>query len=132
MEKQKTNPFRVPGGYFEAFPERMSERIREMEAEQVPVRKVGRRRIILAAAAAMAALALLTYPLSRMLAPGTGADVSFVEIALLDGAGLFSSDYELAAYLEEGMEAMDDEEAFLSQAADYLASTDVEMDLFFE
>ncbi|MCP4310193.1 MAG: hypothetical protein GY790_02935 [Bacteroidetes bacterium] len=132
MEKQKTNPFKVPGDYFEAFPDRMTDRIREAEAEQVPVRRVGSRRIVLAAAAAVAALALLTYPLSRMLAPGTGADESFVEIALLDAAGLFSSDYELAVYLEESMETMDNEEAFLSQAADYLAGTDVEMDLIFE
>lgn len=130
MEKPKSNPFKVPGDYFDTFPGRLTDRIAEMEAEKVPVKKLGNRRTILAVAAAVAAVALITFPLARMLAPGSQADDTFIEVALLDGAGLFSSDYELAAYLEEA--SMDDEEAFLSQAADYLASADVEMHLIFE
>jgi len=130
MNKQKTSPFKVPGDYFDTLPGRLTDRIAQMEAAEVPVKRLGSRRTILAVAAAVAAVALLTYPLTRMLAPGTTADENYIEIALLDGAGLFSSDYELAAYLEET--AMNDEEAFLSQAADYLASNDVVMDLIFE
>jgi len=130
MEKPKSNPFKVPGDYFDTFPGRLTDRIAELEAEEVPVKKLGNTRTILAVAAAVAAVALITFPLARMLAPGSQADDAFIEIALLDGAGLFSSDYELAAYLEEA--SMDDEEAFLSQAADYLASADVEMHLIFE
>ena len=130
MEKQKKNPFMVPGDYFDTLPDRLTDRIGRMEVEEQPVRRLGSRRTMLAVAAAVAALALLTFPLIRMLGPGTAADDSFIEIALLDGAGLFSNDYELAAYLEEAV--LDDEEAYLSQAAEYLASTDVEMDLIFE
>jgi len=132
MEKQKTNPFRVPEGYFETFQDRLADRIRLEEAEQVPVKRLGSRRIILAVAAAVAALALITIPLTRMLTPETWSDESFVEIALLDDAGLFTSDYELAAYLEESESLMDDEDAYLSQAIEYLASADVGMDLIFE
>jgi hypothetical protein len=129
MDKQKSFPFKVPGDYFDTLPGRLTDRIKQMEAEEVPVRRLSRR-TVLAVASALAALALVTYPLTRILTPGTADDESFIEIALLDGAGLFSSDYELAAYLEETV--MDDEEAFLSQAADYLASNNVEMDLIFE
>lgn len=137
MEKPKTNPFRVPGDYFDTLPDRLSDRIAGMEAgkagmeaEEVPVKKLGSRRTILAVAAAIAAMAMLTFPLVRMLTPGTEADDNFVEIALLDGAGFFSSDYEMAAYLEEA--SMDDEEAYLSQAVEYLESNAVEMDFIFE
>lgn len=127
MEKPKSNPFKVPGNYFDTLPGRLTDR---MKVEEVPVRTLGSRRTILAVAAAVAAVALVTFPLARMLAPGTQADESIVEIALLDRAGLFSSDYEMAAYFQET--TLDDEEAFLSQAADYLASNDVAMDLIFE
>ena len=134
MEKQKKNPFMVPGDYFDTLPDRLKDRIGRMEveeqAEEQPIRRLGSRRTMLAVAAAVAALALITFPLIRILGPGTAADDGFVEIALLDGAGLFSNDYELAAYLEEAV--LDDEEAYLSQAAAYLASTDVEMGLIFE
>jgi hypothetical protein len=132
MEKQKNNPFRVPEGYFETFQDRLADRIRLEEAEPVPVKRLDRRRILLAVAAAVAALALITIPLTRMLTPETWSEDSFVEIALLEGAGFFTSDYELAAYLEEAESSMDDENAYLHQAIEYLASADVEMDLIFE
>jgi hypothetical protein len=132
MEKKKNNPFRVPEGYFETFQDRLTDRIRLEEAEPVPVKKLDRRRILLAVAAAVAALALITIPLTRMLTPEAWSDESFVEIALLEGAGFFTSDYELAVYLEESESLMDDEDAYLHQAIEYLASANVEMDLIFE
>jgi hypothetical protein len=132
MEKQKTNPFRVPEGYFETFQDKLADRIRLEEAEPVPEKRLDRRRILLAVAAAVAALALITIPLTRMQTPERWTDESFVEIALLEGAGLFNSDYELAAYLEESESLMDDEDAYLNQAIEYLASADVGMDLIFE
>ena len=67
-----------------------------------------------------------------MLTPGSGTEEDYLEFALLDGAGLFTSDYELAAFLEQREAQMDDDEAYLSQAIEYLASADVEMDLIFE
>jgi hypothetical protein len=132
MEKKKNNPFKVPEGYFETFQDRLTDRIRLEEAEPVPVKRLDRRRILLAVAAAVAALALITIPLTRMLTPETWSEDSFVEIALLEGAGFFTSDYELAAYLEVAESSMDDENAYLHQAIEYLASADVGMDLIFE
>jgi len=130
MSKQKTNPFKVPEDYFDSLPGRLEERIASMEAEQVPVRRLHKVRVGIAIAATLGALALVTFPLVRMLSPASAQEDGFVEIALLEGAGLFASDYELAAYLEDT--AMDDDDAFLSQAIEYLASADVEMDLIFE
>ncbi len=132
MEKQKTNPFRVPGDYFDTLPGRLNDRIVRMEAEKVPVRSLGSLRAGLAVAATLAALALITFPLVRMLAPENGTEDNYMEFALLDGAGLFTSDYEMAAYLEETEAQMEDEDAYRSQAIEYLASADVEMDLIFE
>jgi len=135
MEKPKSNPFKVPGEYFYTLPDRLTDRIARMETEEVPVKRIGSRRTILAVAAAVAALAMLTFPLVRMLTPSMVTDDSYVEIALLDGAGFFSSDYELAAYLDEGSldeGSMDDEEAYLSQAAEYLESNAMEIDFIFE
>ena len=132
MEKQKTNPFRVPGDYFDTLPGRLNDRIANLEAEQVPVRRLHRLRPVLAVAAAAAILALLTFPLVRILSPDSAAEESFVEIALLEGAGFFASDYEMAAYLEESGTSLDDDDAYISQAIEYLASTEVEMDLIFE
>lgn len=131
MEKQKSNPFSVPEGYFESFPGRLNERIASLEAEKRPARTLGTYRRVLALAAVFAALALITFPVVRMLTPAGGSE-DFMDLALLDGAGFFNSDYELAAYLEEGDAMMDDDEAYYSQAVEYLASADVEMDLILE
>lgn len=132
MEKQKTNPFKVPGDYFDTLPGRLNDRIASLEAEQVPLRKLNRLRPLIAIAAAIAILALVTFPLVRILTPASATEDSFMEIVLLEGAGLFTSDYELATFLEESGTSMGDDDAYESQAIEYLASTDVEMDLIFE
>jgi hypothetical protein len=132
MEMQKKNPFRVPGDYFDTLPGRLTGRIAGMETVLVPVRRPESLRTGLAVAAAITALALLTFPVVRMLSPEGEAEDNFIEIALLDGAGLFASDYELAGFLEETDALLDDEDAYLNQAMEYLASADVEMDLIYE
>ncbi len=129
---QKKNPFRVPGDYFDTLPGRLTGRIAGIETDQVPRRRPGSLRTGLAVAAALTALALLTFPLVRMLSPEGEAEDNFMEVALLDGAGLFASDYELAGFLEETDALLDDEDAYLNQAMEYLASADVEMDLIYE
>ncbi len=131
MKKQKINPFSVPEGYFESFPDRLNERIAGLEAEKHPQRTLGRYRRVLAVAAVFAALALITFPVVRLLSPA-GDSEDFMDLALLEGAGFFSSDYEMAAYMEESEAMMDDDEAYYSQAVEYLASVDVEMDLILE
>ncbi len=132
MEKQKTNPFKVPADYFDTLPGRLNDRLLRMEAEKVPTRRLGSFRVGLAVAAAVAALALISFPLVRMLTPGSEMEDNYLEYALLEGAVLFASDSELATYLEESAYLMDDDDAYLNQAIEYLASSDMEMDLIFE
>ncbi len=132
MEMQKNNPFRVPGDYFDTLPGRLTGRLAGMEPSRVPVRRPGGLRTGLAIAAALAALALITFPLVRMLAPAGETEDNYIEIAWLDGAGLFASDYELAGFLGESDDLLDDEDAYLNQAMEYLASAEVEMELIFE
>jgi hypothetical protein len=129
----RENPFRVPEGYFESFPDRLKDRISRLEDDQVPVRKLaGSARLRIALAASIIGLALISYPLVRLLAPGDGYSSEYPDITLLEGAGVFSYDDELAAYLDEGENTLDEEEAYLNQAMEYLAMNDVEMDLIFE
>ena len=52
-DNKKQNPFSVPEGYFESFPGKLQERIREIEETSLPVRRIGRSagfRVALAAA----------------------------------------------------------------------------------
>lgn len=129
----RENPFRVPEGYFDSFPDRLKDRISRLEEDQVPVRKLpGSARFRIALAAAIIGLALISYPLFRLLAPGDGSSGGYPDMALLEEAGVFSYDNELAAYLDEGENTLDEEEAYLNQAMEYLAMNDVEMDLIFE
>ncbi len=125
--------FRVPEGYFEGFPERLNERIAALEKEQVPVRRLSRSTgFRIAVAAALVGLALISIPMMRNMAPGMGALDEYSEMAFLEEAGVFSDDYEMAIYLNAEETVLEDEDAFLDQAANYLAMNDVEMDLIFE
>ena len=129
----RKQPFGVPEGYFEGFPERLKERISAMEEEQVPVRKIGRSAgFRVALVAALVGLAMISIPLIRIIAPGSGGSDEISDIALLEEAGVFYNDYELAIYLDAEETVMKDEDAYLDQAVNYLAMNDVEMDLIFE
>ena len=131
----KENPFRVPEGYFEGFAKRLEEEMKRQEADPAlrdPVRlqrdPVRLRRI--AIAAAIAGLALLSWPLSRIILP-SGSDIYMEELALMESAGLYYNDYDLASGIYEE-EEMDDEEAFASLASDYLAMDSPSLDLYLE
>jgi hypothetical protein len=130
--KKTEHPFKVPEGYFEQFPDRLMERIRQEEQlrkqEKPHVRRLSAR---LAVAAAIAGLLLVSYPLFRILAPGSGAGKDPDE-ALLEQTGLFNYEYEMAAYLERETDSVYEDEAYLDQAMEFLAMNDVEMDLIFE
>jgi hypothetical protein len=132
-EALKKVPFSVPEGYFENFPGRLKARIGSLEQDQVPARKPGTRYLYrFAMAAAIIGLALITWSLIRTWSPA-GRDTSgYPEIAVLDEAGIFSDEYELASYLENGETPMDEEEAFIAQAMDYLAMNMTDTDLMFK
>ena len=132
-DNKKQNPFSVPEGYFESFPGKLQERIREMEEIRIPVRRIGRSAgFRIALAAAILGVALITYSIIRITTVNDGRLPDYTVIALLEELGIFDDDSYLIGFMETETEIMDEEEAYMSQAMDYLALNDVEMDLIFE
>jgi len=99
----------------------------------VPVRKlVTSHRVRIAIAAAIVGLALISYPVVRIALPGHGETDGAINLALMEEMEIFNHEYELAGYLQPDETPIDEEEAYLNQAIEYLAQNDVEMDLIFE
>jgi hypothetical protein len=131
QEALKKHPFGVPEGYFESFSDRLHERIREEESSSVPVRKIGNTTRILAMAAAVLAAALITTSIIRFI-NNSDAGGLYPDLALLEQMQVFDDDRYLYEMMEEESAPLDEDEAFASQAIEYLAINDVEMDLIFE
>ena len=135
-ESLKKQPFGVPEGYFESFSDRLQERIREEENSSVPVRKIFGSRFRVAMAAAVVGLALITYSVVKFTNTGKGTNGYLPDMALLEQLQVFDDDHYLYEFIEEVEaeleEEMNDEEAFATQAIEYLATNDAEMVLLFE
>ena len=131
-ESLKKSPFGVPEGYFESFSERLQERIREEESS-IPVRRIGSgSRLRIAMAAAVVGLALISYSIIKFTNTGNGSDAYFPDMAVLEQMQVFDDDQYLYEMIEEVEEEMDEEEAFATQAIEYLAMNDAEMLLLIE
>ena len=132
QEGLKNHPFGVPDGYFESFSERLQQRIKEEESSSVPVRKIGTATRWMALAAAMLAAALITTAIVR-LSSSQDPEGFYPDQALLEQMQVLEDDRYLYDLLAENEESdLDEEEAFASQAIEYLAINDVEMVLIFE
>jgi hypothetical protein len=132
QEALKNHPFGVPEGYFEGFAERLQQRIKEEETSKVPVRRIGTATRWMAMAAAVLAAALITTSIIRF-TTSESAEGLYPDLALLEQMQVLDDDrylYELLG--EEETAELDEEEAFATQAIEYLAINDVEMDLIFE
>ncbi len=127
----KNHPFGVPEGYFESFSERLHQRIKEEDSSRVPVRKIGTVTRWVAMAAAVLAAALITTSIIRF-TTSKGADGLYPDLAILEQLQVFDDDLYLYELLEKESNELDEDEAFASQAIEYLAINDVEMDLIFE
>jgi len=130
-ESLKNHPFGVPEGYFESFSERLQQRIKEEESSSVPVRKIGTIPRWVSMAAAVLAAALITTSVVRF-TTSNRADKLYSDMAILEQLQVFDDDRYLYEYMEEENAELDEYEAFASQAIEYLAVNDVEMDLIFE
>ena len=144
-ESLKKQPFGVPEGYFESFADRLQERLREEENSTIPVRQgrdlVRQRRISgsrfrVAMAAAVMGLALITYAVIKFTNTESGTNGYLPDMAVLEQLEVFDDDHYLYELIEE-VEAevdgeMNDEDAFATQAIEYLAINDAEMVLLFE
>jgi hypothetical protein len=132
QEALKNHPFGVPEGYFESFSERLQQRIKEEESSRVPVRKIGTASRWMAMAAAVLAAALISTTIIR-LTSSQGTEGLYPDQALLEQMQVLEDDRYLYELLrEEELTELNDDEAFATQAIEYLAINDVEMDLIFE
>jgi hypothetical protein len=131
QEALKNHPFGVPEGYFDSFSERLQAQIREEESSGVPIRKIGNTTRILAMAAAVLAAALITTSIIRFTRNSDSGGL-YPDLALLEQMQVFDDDRYLYELMEEETPSLDEDEAFASQAIEYLAINDVEMDLIFE
>lgn len=132
QEKLKNSPFGVPAGYFESFSERLQQRIREEESSRVPVRKIGTVTRWMAMAAAVLAAALITSSIVFFTSTKRGTDGLYQDLLVLEQLQVFDDDRYFYDFMETEAAELDEEEAFASQAIEYLAINDVEMDLIFE
>ena len=128
----KKQPFEVPEGYFEGFSERLQARIRE-ENESKPVRRmVTTARFRVAIAAAVLGVALISYSVIRFALPNYGSSGTSFEMALMEELEASDVDSYWMELMESETTVLDEEEAYVTQAIDYLAINDVEMVLLFE
>jgi len=127
----KSNPFRVPEGYFETFAGRLQQRIREEEAARIPVRRLRNPdRLRIAIAAAVIMLALVTYPLIRVVTSDDSRITEYPTLSLLENMDLSDADLYLLELM--GNATGDEEEVYLEQAIQHLALNEVELDLITE
>ena len=131
QETLKNHPFGVPEGYFEGFAERLQQRIKEEESSRVPVRKIGTATRWMAMAAAVLAAALITTSIIHF-TTSQSADGLYPDMALLEEMQVLDDDRYLYELLGEEAPELNEDEAFTTQAMEYLAINDVEMDLIFE
>lgn len=132
QEKLKKQPFGVPEGYFESFSERLQQRIKEEESSKVPVRKIGTPTRWLAMAAAILAAAMITTTIVRLVSTNSDTQENYSDMAILEQMQVFNDNIYLFELVEDKTEDMDENEAFATQAIEFLAVNDVEMDLIFE
>jgi hypothetical protein len=132
-ESLKRHPFRVPEGYFENFPGRLRQRIREEGEKHVPVfRLPGSTRIRIVAAAAVILLALIAYPVIRMTGLSKEQISEYPDLVVLEEMDLCDEDLYLMELIETGSTAADKEQMYLDQAMEHLALNDVDLDLISE
>ena len=132
QEALKNHPIGVPEGYFESFSERLQQRIKEEESSRVPVRKIGTASRWMAMAAAVLAAALISTTIIR-LTSSQGTEGLYPDHALLEQMQVLEDDRYLYELMEEDEKSeLNEDEAFATQAIEYLAINDVEMDLIFE
>ena len=77
-------------------------------------------------------LLVISYSIIRITIVNYGRLPDYTDIALLEEMGIIDDDSYLVGFLETGAEILDEEEAYMSQAMEYLALNNVEMDLIFE
>ncbi|HER07444.1 MAG TPA: hypothetical protein ENO20_00910 [Bacteroides sp.] len=127
------HPFRVPEGYFDNFAGRLQQRIREEEEARVPVRRLrSPDRFRIAMAAAVILIALVTYPVIRILNVHDSRVNDYSDLVLLENMDLSDEDLYLLEMMADETSAGNEEDIYLDQAMKHLALHEVELDLISE
>lgn len=129
-----SNPFGVPENYFESFPGRLSDKIKEKE-------KTGKRkkpkvfRIAinqLGLAASLAAFAIISYFSIRLILNNTNSEPdSFYSEVIEYGIDDYEMDLLFDTYEEEN-NILEQEDTYQDEIIDYLVSENIEMTLIYE
>ena len=101
------------------------------ESSRIPVRKIGNSTRILAMAAVLLAAALISTSII-LFTNNSESGGLYPDLAIFEQMQVFDDDRYLYDLMEEESVPLDEDEAFVSQAIEYLAINDVEMDLIFE
>lgn len=83
-------------------------------------------------AAAVLGVAMISYTMIRFIALNRDAPGTYSDMALLEQLDVIDNNSYYLELLVSESEELDEEEAFASQAIDYLAINDVDMVLLFE
>lgn len=132
-DELKKSPLTLPEGYFEEFPSKILDRIRQEERQEnseIPSRN--RRYLIrytVAVAASVLGIAMISLIAVRFLTGNGSQSTNDIDFALLEEMNIIHEDSDLIEFYDTGDEAYSDEDAWIENAVDYLASVDIDMDL---
>jgi hypothetical protein len=129
----KKNPFRVPEEYFQHFPSRIMDRIKEEEVKNRIIKRDRRIRFRnqLAIAATLLGAALGSFSLVKNLLVKSPVQEDFVDLELLEETNTIPEDAYLVDVYTMGSESTS-EELWEDEAINYLASNDIEIELLME
>jgi len=132
-KKLKENPFSVPEGYFENLSPRIMSRI-ESEKNNPAHRRSHwfTLRSQIALAASIIGFALISYVAIKMILPGETNNTGYLDVALLDEMNVIPEDAYIIDLMPIEDGELSEEDIWINEAVDYLASSDIEMDLFIE
>ena len=132
-ERLKENPFLVPDGYFTGFSSRIQSRIATGKATPVKARNLRYSfRSQIALAASVIGFAILSFATVKLILSKPTQNAEYIDIALLEEMDvIFDETMLIDVYPLEDTE-YNEEDAWVNEAVEYLASNDIEIDLFLE
>ena len=127
----RENPFSVPKGYFENLSSRIMEGVKEDGHKPEPKRlQWYTLRSQIALAASIIGFAILSYALISNILSRRSIGSEFVDITLLEEMNIIPEDaYLIDLFTMEEEANAEEEDLWESEAIEYLANNDIEIDL---
>ncbi len=125
LPDRKENPFRVPDGYFDNLSDRVMDRIRMTEEQNVNSSRKIYLRPYLSLAASISGLALVVYIVMQSIVGSRDTAFSSLDISVLESNGIIQDELIVAESYTSDDEASYSE--WEEDAINYLASNDAEL-----